>query len=85
VKTKRKRFQHTPESAAKALRVGFEDQVAKTWTDYYAERCGAGFLNCYQFAKLVQEQASCGFKEASLALETAIPELFADYWQQLPI
>jgi hypothetical protein len=75
------KFQHTPESAAKAMRVGFEKQIAKTWADYEAERNGGPFMNCYQFGKLVQEQADCSFREAVTALQSAIPELFADYWE----
>jgi hypothetical protein len=78
-----KRFKHTPLSAAKALRIGFENQIAKSWDDYFAERRGAAFLNCYQFGKLVQEQAGCTFREACLALEFVAPELFAEYWDAL--
>jgi hypothetical protein len=74
------RFKHTPLSAAKALRIGFESMIAKTWDDYFAERQGAAFLNCYQFGKLVQEQSDCTFREACKALETVVPELFAEYW-----
>ncbi len=79
---------HTPLSAAQALRVGFEKQIAKTWDEYFAERrqtpFSGPFLNAFQFAKLVQEQAGCSFLDATKALEEVVPELFAEYWEKLP-
>jgi hypothetical protein len=52
----------------------------------------SSWLNSYQAAKLVQEQCNgpqknepVTFREASLAVETVIPELFAEYWERLPV
>lgn len=79
-----KKFKHTPESAAKAMLAVFGSQVARTWEEYDKQRAHDGnFLNHYEFALLVQEQAHCTFQEAVLALQPVIPELFADYWEQL--
>lgn len=46
------------------------------------------WLNSYLAAKLVQEQCGRGlsaatFEQASKALETVIPSLFAEYWEDL--
>lgn len=77
-----RKFQHTPETAAKAVRVLCEDIIAKTWEQYH----GSGKqLNSYEAAKLVQEQCGCDFRTAALALEPVIPELFAEYWEALPM
>lgn len=79
---------HTPLSAAKALRIVFEDRIAKNWDDYFLQQkeyredhnLHGTFLHSYHFAKLVQEQAKCTFEEAAIALGEVIPELFAEYW-----
>lgn len=86
---------HTPLSVARALRIGFAANIAKTWEQYSAQSANHGFwLNAYTAAKLVQEQVNgigqsgirnepCSFQDASLALQEAIPELFAEFWEAL--
>jgi hypothetical protein len=87
-------MKHTFDSAAKAICFGFSDQIARTWKQYDIQQAKRGsWLNAYTAALLVCEQvlgvnwraADPGaFQKASHALETAIPELFADYWMELP-
>lgn len=92
MKTSNKRRRITPLAAARALRIGLEDQIAKTWADHdvqYEEAVkypnGWGkFTNSWRFGQLIKEQADCTFREASRAMEKAVPELFADYWAALP-
>lgn len=85
---KAKRFQHTPQTAARAVRALYAENIARTWDQYFdhqAKKPTARYwLTSYEAAKLVQEQCGCEFRAASLALESVIPELFAEYWEALP-
>lgn len=82
-----KKFQHTPQSAAKAVRVLLESTIAKTWPEYFD---GAHRANAYEAAKLVQEQVygvgkndTDSFKVSMLAVQEIMPELFAEYWENI--
>jgi hypothetical protein len=77
-------MKHTPETAAKAVRTLLSRDIATTREQYFD---GEHNANAYTAAKLVQEQvngplkeAPCDFKTAMLAVQDAMPELFADYW-----
>ena len=90
-----KKFKHTPLSAAKALRVGFESLIAKTTGDYLSQQYHVGsWLDAFRFSILVYEQ--CGYnlvrgdrvpKGFSLrvrkAVEQVCPEFFAEYWEKI--
>ena len=70
-----RRAKRTPLAIARALRQVFEDQIPKTIDD------GIG-LNAYNFAKMIQEQTGCTFREAMGPTQEVCPELFADYWAE---
>lgn len=85
---------HTPLSAARAVRALFEGSIAKTWPEYHAD---GHKLNSYEATKIAQEQCNgidraagrvasgpCSFEECSHAIAQVIPELFAEYWEDLP-
>jgi hypothetical protein len=86
---------HTPETAARAVRSMFGESIPKTWEQYFAP----GFkLNSYSATKIAQEQCNSidrvkgrvadgphSFEECSRALAVEIPELFAEYWEALPM
>lgn len=55
--------------------------IATTWDEYLSD---SPKVTAYQAAIMVQEQCGCTFEQATDALETAIPELFAGYWEALP-
>jgi hypothetical protein len=86
-----KNFKHTPLSAAKALRLAFEKHIAKTWDDYFIQQAQrrenpslqGKFWDLCNFGQLVKEQAKCTSEEASLAMQEVMPELFAEYWDNL--
>lgn len=71
----------TPEVSARLLRKLFEKNIPKTESDY--ENFPHFRLTAYDAALMVQEQTKCTFKEACEALGREIPELFADYWDEL--
>jgi hypothetical protein len=78
------KIKHTAVSAAQAVRSLLGDTIAKTWDEYFD---GAHKANAYNAAKLVQEQvngplksAPCDFRQAMMAVQDAMPELFAEYW-----
>jgi len=71
---------HTPSSAAWAIRVFLGASIAKNWNEFFD---GAHKASAYNAALLVQEQASCDFRTAMNSVECAMPELFADYWENL--
>lgn len=80
-------MKHTPTSAAIAVRHLLNTTIAKTWAEYFDGQHKAHALNA---AKLVQEQCNgpqketpVSYREASLAVKIAIPELFAEYWENL--
>ena len=76
---KTKRFQHTPDSAARAIRRLVNDQIPQTIYDF------ADKINAFQVYQLVKEQ--CGIETSTPEIRDAIegnfPELFADYWENL--
>ena len=83
------KFQHTPESAAKAVRAMMDEYIPKT-LEQYLDRNNYNIFNAYNAAKLVQEQCNgpqkeepCTFEMAAAALEDAIPELWAEYYDKL--
>jgi hypothetical protein len=91
---------HTPESAARAVRSLFHGRIATTWDDYEAQakelaalapfrRFVADFLSRGQTRSGTMQRAQrdgpVTFRAASLALETVIPELFAEHWMALPM
>jgi len=87
-----KKFQHTPLSAAKALRIGFEKNVAKTQADYFKQQQREGFwLTTWNLSQLIYEQ--CGVKMGGATIEFSeqvkqamidvFPELWAEYWEEV--
>lgn len=80
------KFKHTPTTAARVVRAMFAGQIATTWDQYADQAAKRGsWLNSYTAAKIVQEQCGCDFRAASGALGEVIPELFAEYWEALPV
>jgi hypothetical protein len=91
-------MKHTPLSAARAVRVLEEENIAKTWAQYDeqqreaehiqpSQRAFSGRrLNAYKAGVLVKEQANCTFRQAMRAVQRVMPELFANgYWETLPM
>lgn len=80
---------HTAASAALVVRALLAPVTARTWPEYFD---GAHKANAWTATKLVQEQVNgplrqepCSYREASLAVQDAIPELFAEYWETLKL
>jgi hypothetical protein len=79
--------EHTPESAARAIRALFEGRIAVTW-DHYFEQAqelkalaparrpfGGAWLTSYHAAKLVQEQCNGPSRELPISFEAAATAL----------
>ena len=76
---------HPPIEVAKSLRVQFEQNVAKTWPQYFEQAQHRGvWLTAYNATLMVQEQCNCPFREAARAVEQVFPELYAEFWNDLP-
>lgn len=85
-------MKHDHASAALATRTILErcSRIATTWPEYHDGEPKADAHLAYQIAKeqLHGPQARVSQEEAvriGAALEVAIPELFAEYWQALPL
>lgn len=88
-----KSFHHTPVSAAKAIRAGYESgrlgKLAKTWADYWQQQAehrrgttGGIWANAYTAALLVQEQCNGAGKREPVTFKQA-SEAVADILPEL--
>jgi hypothetical protein len=80
------RVNHTPLTAAQAVRGLLAGSIATTW-----EKCfdGNNSANAYNATKLIQEQCNgpgkshpISFQQAGEAVSQVMPELFVEYWQE---
>lgn len=90
-------MKHTPLTAAKAIRALFEENIAKTKSDYARQQNHDGFwLDAHRETLLVQEQCNgidygiggvaatpFSYDDCAEAVMEIMPELFADYWQEV--
>ena len=72
--------QNNPLGAAIGLRALFEQDIPKTWSDYYD---GGKRMTAYEMTRLIQEQTGMKFKGAGVVCQSVCPELFAEYWDKL--
>lgn len=72
--------------AARSLRRIFENVIPKAFFSDDPKETVYGdpqVITAYDFCKMIEEQAGCTFRAASKAAVKVVPELFADYWQEV--